>query len=227
MKKIIYAAVLLLAFTFSACTIHIPYEWGSEYRDYRIILIVEPDNAEVVLDGKFIGEAYEFSQPDSAMRLHSRDHELVIKKEGFKEEVIDLYQYSTQNITIRLKLLEDKRYYSPKVNRGERDVKREQPVFKPKTETVKEIPLEEKVEPKPETGISTVVTVKMEISPNEAAIYLDGRFWGIVPDGGVIDNLRLKTGKYKLEVIKPGYKSYIKDLDVKNQDIQLVIKLEK
>lgn len=227
MKKIVYAAVLLLAFTFSACTIHIPYEWGSEYRDYRIILLVEPDDAEVLLDGKFIGEAYEFSNSSSAMRLHSRDHELVIRKKGYKEEVIDLYEYSTQNITIRLKLLEDKRYYSPKVERGERDKKREKPVFKPKTEPVKEFPAEEKAPPKPEPKMSTVVTVKLEIAPREAAIYLDGRFWGIVPEGGIIDNLRLKTGQYTLEVVKPGYKSYIKKLDVKDQDINLTIKLEK
>ncbi len=111
-KKLIFLWILLLILLSSACTVHVPYGWDMDYHEYRVILRVVPDDADVLLDGKFIGEAYEFSEPDSALRFRSRNHELVIKKKGYVEEVIDLYDYSTRDITIRLKLLRDRKYYS-------------------------------------------------------------------------------------------------------------------
>jgi hypothetical protein len=71
------------------------------------------------------------------------------------------------------------------------------------------------------------VNVTLQIEPKEAAIYLNGKFWGISPESGTIGNLRLEPGKYTLEVVKPGYQSIKKELEVKDQALKLIIKLEK
>ncbi len=224
MKKIIYSGITVMVLLLAACTLHFPYDWGVDYQDYRVILLVEPDNADVLLDGKFIGEAYEFSKEGSALRLHSRNHELVITKKGYVEEVVDVREYSSNNITIRLKLLKDRREYSSPEKKKE--VKTlEKTEYIAKTEPVKEPPKE--LEAEATAKVVKAVNVSLEISPKESSIYLNGRFWGITPESGRIDNLRLKTGKYTLEVVKPGYKNYKKLLDVKDKDIKLILKLQK
>jgi len=229
MKKIIYSGITVLVLLLAACTLHFPYDWGVEYRDYRVILLIEPDDADVLLDGKFIGEAYEFSKEGSALRLHSRNHELIIKKKGYTEEVVDLGEYASNTITVRLKLLKDRRYYSSPEKPGEVEGKREmektgKTEYVPKTEPVKEPPVQ--LEKEEDVKVVDAVNVSLEISPKESSIYLDGRFWGITPESGKIDNLRLKPGRYTLEVVKPGYKDYKKLLDVKDKDIKLILKLQ-
>lgn len=231
MKNLSYAFLLVsLIVTFSACTFHFPYDyWDWDYSEYRVILKVEPDDAHVLLNGKWIGEAYEFSTNSSALRLSSRNNELVIKKDGYVEELIDLYEYNTRRIVIRLKLLKDKDYAGPakpktpakKVTPEEAERK---PAYKAKTVSPKELP--------PEPADLTKESVKaidviLEIQPQEASIYLNGKFWGIAPSGGKIENLRLEPGKYTLEVAKPGYQDYKKEIEVKAEKLKIIIKLEK
>jgi hypothetical protein len=231
MKNVCYAFLLVsLIVTFSACTFHFPYDyWDWGYSEYRVILKVDPDDAQVLLNGKWIGEAYEFSTNDSALRLSSRSNELVIKKEGYVEEAIDLYEYNTRKIVIRLKLLKDKDYTGPpKSKKPAKKVTPEEaerkPGYKAKTEPPKELP----PEPTDLTKESiTPIEVFLEIQPQEASIYLNGKFWGIAPQSGKIENLRLKPGKYTLEVAKPGYKDYKKEIEVKEQKLKILIKLEK
>ena len=231
MKNLGYAFLLVsLIITFSACTFHFPYDyWDWDYSEYRVILKVEPDDARVLLNGKWIGEAYEFSTNNSALRLSSRNNELVIKKEGYVEEAIDLYEYNTRKIIIRLKLLKDKDYTAPpKPTKPARKVTPEEaerkPEYKAKTEAPKELP----PEPTDLTKESVkAIDVILEIQPEEASIYLNGKFWGIAPPGGKIENLRLEPGKYTLAVAKPGYQDYKKEIEVKEQKLKIFIKLEK
>lgn len=226
MKKIIYPLIVLVIVLLAACTVHFPYEWGVDYREYRIILLVEPDDAEVLLDGKLIGEAYEFSKPGSALRLQSTAHELVVKKKGYIEEAVNLRDYSTEDITVRLKLLPERHSYPSSAKKGKVEAEEpEKPEYTPKTEPAMEPPKEPPKAEMDETEKVEAVNVTIEITPTESSIYLNGRFWGITPENGRIDNLRLKPGKYTLEVVKPGFKAYKTVLDVKDKDIKLIIKL--
>ena len=231
MKNLSYAFLLVsLIVALSACTFHFPYDyWEWDYTEYRVILKVEPDDAQVLLNGKWIGEAYEFSTDNSALRLASRNNELVIKKEGYVEEAIDLYEYNTRKIIIHLKLRIDKDYTGPvhpktpakKVTPKEAEIK---PGYEAKTEPGKQIPSGPPEESKP---VGKPVDVILEIQPEEASIYLDGKFWGIAPPGGKIENLRLEPGKYTLEVAKPGYQDYKQEIEVKEQKLKILINLEK
>jgi uncharacterized membrane-anchored protein len=227
MKKLIYLWMLLLILLSSACTVHVPYGWDMDYHEYRVILRVVPDDADVLLDGKFIGEAYEFSEPASALRLHSRNHELVIKKRGYVEEAIDLYDYSTRDITIRVKLLRDKKYYSSPKKPTKKKEEKPKSEYIPKTEPEKKPPAPPKAEEEATVKKVEPVNVTLEISPKESSIYLNGKFWGISPESGKIENLRLEPGQYTLEVVKPGYKEVKKELNIKDKDVKLIIKLEK
>jgi len=70
--------------------------------------------------------------------------------------------------------------------------------------------------------------VTLEVSPAESSIYLDGKFWGIAPEGGVISNFNLQMGEHRIEVMKPGYKTVLKIIKVAGQkELKVTIKLEK
>jgi uncharacterized membrane-anchored protein len=224
MKKIAFMFILIFIFICSACTFHIPYDYEdwADY-DYRVMLEVEPDDTDVLLDGRFIGLAYEFSTPQSALRLSSRNHDLVLKRRGYVERKINLYKYRSRLIKINVKMAKQKPY-EPKVKRKdveEKKVTKTKPEYKPKTEVEKPVP--DKDEP---TAVKSI-KVDMEILPPESSIYLNGKFWGISPKDGLIKNLRLKPGKYTIDVMKPGYKSVTKTVNVKDEEISVTIKLEK
>lgn len=234
MKKIVYAWLVVLILIMAGCTLHFPYDdWDVDYSDYRVVLLVNPDDADVLLDGKFIGAAYEFAKAGSALRLHSRNHELVVKKEGYTEEAINLSAYSTPDITVRVRLLKERSSYQYPVSKSTG----EEPTPKPSASEYKPVPKVEPAQEPPtndeeemeETNTKGLepVNVTLEIKPKEAAIYLNGKFWGITPEGVPIKNLRLLPGKYTLEVVKPGYQSIKKELDVKDKPLKLIFNLEK
>jgi hypothetical protein len=221
MKKLIYILVLITVVVFSSCTFHIPYESYESYRSVRVKLHVEPDDAQVLVNGRFVGAAYEFVSSDTALRLRSRNSEIIIKKEGYIEEVVDLHDYSTRDITVTLTLRKDNSYV--------RETRMEKKVapLKPTPEIAAERDLAGEPD---EVDIENfkLINIILDIVPAEASIYLDGKFWGIAPANGKIENLKLKTGKYTLEIVKPGYKAYKKTLDLAGQkEIKLSIKLQK
>ncbi|MCK5058368.1 MAG: PEGA domain-containing protein [Candidatus Aminicenantes bacterium] len=222
MKKTFYLLILLLVFVFSACTLHIPYDSYENYSSVRVVLHIEPDDAEVLLNGRLIGEAFEFSTPDSALRLSSRKNDLIIKKGGYIEELINLYDYSSRNITVRLALRKDKGFVR------EIPKEKERVSLQPIPKTVKEIEPPEKPGAEEKIGKFKLIKIILEIEPEESSIYLNGKFWGISPKRGKIENLRLKPGKYTLQIVKPGYKEYRKEMVLTDQkEIRLSIKLIK
>jgi hypothetical protein len=230
MKRVVFLMPILLVglmLIFPSCTLQFP-DWDLEYPEYRVLLKVEPDDAQVLLNGKWIGDAYEFSSWTSALRLSSRNNELIFKKEGYVEEAIDLYKYDTRKIVIQLKLLKDKDYAGPvKTKPRDETVKTaeagKKPEYQAKTLPPKELP----PEPPEEKMFVKPVEVTLEVHPAEASIYLNGKFWGISPKLGKIENLRLEPGRYTLEVVKPGYRDYKKEIEVKEQKLSFIITLAK
>ncbi len=207
-----------------ACLMHWDELFETEYRLYRIIFRVQPDDAHILLNGRFIGEAFEFSTTHSALKLTSKNHEIVIKKKSYKEVMIDLHQYSSRNIVIQLQMKADNALI-PETRKKKPVPKVEKPEYMAKTEPVKDPVTESKSQVESNLFASNIT---LEIQPAEAAIYLNGKFWGIVPETGKIENLRLKSGTYTLEVIKPGYQSSKRTIEIKSQKlIKITIKLEK
>ncbi len=217
MKRSTVVLIFLVILSFSACIMRFPeiYKDDYEFGNYRIILNVTPDDSHVLLNGRFIGEAYEFSTPESAIKLRSANNSIVIKKRGFIEEEIDLRDYHKRKIEIAL-ALKPVRLSSPAPPEvKQRDYK-----------VVKEKKVPKKIEDSPK--VSDFTSIELKIFPPESSIYLDGKFWGVSPDKGSIGNFTLEKGKHKIEIVKPGYKTEKRIVNVKTKKkIKLTIKLLK
>jgi len=101
--KISIPAILLML-TLPGCTLFVGAaavsiaegNWPVVY----VILNVEPDDAIVLVNGEFIGEAHDFSKRRTSFRVTGRSSRITIKKEGYKEEVIDPFEYVTPRIMV-------------------------------------------------------------------------------------------------------------------------------
>lgn len=215
MKKNILMAGILSIFLFSACAIHFPFLY-EDYEPCRIVFHIDPDDAQILLNGRFVGEAYEFATPSSALMLRSRRNEIVIRRDGFMELEINLYDYPNQNITIEKSLRRERAggpATAPEVPAESKPIPRKETVREPEEEL-------------PQTSLEEPAVLSLTISPDDSSIYINGKFWGIVPIGGKIENLRLKPEKYTIQIVKPGFKYYEKNLSLTNgQKLNLEINL--
>ena len=77
MKSIRLALVIaLLAGAGAACAFHIPWETMDDYDGVRVVMRVTPDDADVLLNGRFIGAAYEYADSRAALRLAHKGYVL-------------------------------------------------------------------------------------------------------------------------------------------------------
>ena len=105
MKNLRYVSVLVsMICVFAACSINVPWEVLDDYDGVRVVMHVTPDDADVLLNGRFIGAAYEYAASGLALRLASRENELVFRKKGYREKVVNLRSYSSSRITLRFEL---------------------------------------------------------------------------------------------------------------------------
>jgi len=225
MKNIsLLSAVLFFSIAFAACTINVPYDMMDDYDGVHIVMHVAPDDADVLLNGRFIGAAYEFASAGSALRLASRQNELVFKKKGFREEVIDLRSYSSRNITLKVNLESENTPDATEPAVAKVSAPEDQQAYDAKSELTLPQPAE-----KPTVAEERSLTqVTMTVTPEETAIYIDGNFWGLAPAEGKTATLRLKPGKYVFTGFKPGFRIYSKEITVpKQENFALAIALQK
>jgi hypothetical protein len=226
MKKVTLISLIFSLVLLSGCAFYIPYDFEDNLDSYRIVFLVEPDSAEILLNGRFIGEAYEFATPDSALILYSRDSRIVVRKKGYQETPVDLMEYDTRNITVRLRLRKTDSSAPPPPKAVESKIppSSKRPEYAAKKEKVKTEP-----EVKPADAVAVkYTTLIINIKPADSSIYLNGKFFGVTPTDGQIKNMRLKSGKYLLEVVKPGFKTFRKMLNLTGQkSIKLDIILKK
>jgi hypothetical protein len=225
MKKIsLLLTVLFFICLGVACTFNVPYDVMDDYDGVYVIMKIMPDDADVLLNGKFIGAAYEFSSSRSALRLASRQNELVFKKKGYVEEPVDLRSYSSRNITLRINL-EPQTGKTPAKPAAIDTDQEDDEAYAAETETPPPPPPVEKPAAPEERFLTSVL---LTVTPAETAIYIDGKFWGLAPEIGKIENLRLKPGKYIFEAFKPGFSTYKKEVTVPKQEkFPLTITLQK
>ncbi len=219
MKKLRLLPVFAIVVgSFAACSIHIPWDVMDDYDGVRVVMRVVPDDADVLLNGRFIGAAYEYASAGLALRLASRENELEFRKKGFGRKVVDLRGYPTRNITIKLNLeAEGPREESAVEAPGD-------PAYEAKSEPLPPQPAET-----PASADARFLTqVAVTVTPEETAVYIDNRFWGLSTVERKTFFLRLPPGKYTFAAFKPGYAAYGKEIVVPKQEkFELEITLQK
>ncbi len=225
MKNISFlTAVLFFICAFAACSIHVPWDVMDDYDGVHVVMRVSPDDADVLLNGRLIGAAYEFSSAGSALRLASRQNELVFAKKGFREEVIDLRSYSSRHITLKVNLMKEGTPDAAEPAAAEVSPPGDQQAYEAKSEPQPAQPAEKTIAAEERT----LTQVTLTVVPEETAVYIDGKFWGLAPNEGKTAGLRLPPGKYAFAAFKPGFAVYNREIIIPRQEkFALAIVLQK
>lgn len=217
MKRRALLLVLPAILIMTGCAFHIPGPLFEDDYDFYLTvrLDIDPDDAEVFLDGRLIGEAYEFADSDSPIRLSSHNHTLTFRRSGYYETVVDLDEYRGRRIVLVQKL---RALPASSVSR----------VIPPKTELpAAAAAAEAKAEAEAETETATGrFALILNVQPAEATIYIDNRFWGISPADGQIGRISFTEPEIRIDVLKPGCKPVHKTVKLTEQGEELKIVLE-
>jgi hypothetical protein len=211
MKNLRYVSVLVsMICVFAACSINVPWEVMDDYDGVRVVMHVTPDDADVLLNGRFIGAAYEYAASGLALRLASRENDLVFRKKGYREKVVNLRSYSSSRITLRFELAPEN---APAPGGTAVKDAADASAYEAQSEPLKPQPAE-----LPQPAERFLTQVSLTVTPEETAVYIDGRFWGLAPAAGKALFLRLPPGKYAFAAFKPGYAPHSSEIIVPKQE---------
>ena len=158
-----------------------------------IQLNVQPGDADVYVDGEYKGIAKDFSCTPHCLTLIAGNHSISLRKEGYKTA------YFTTNVLPR--------------HRIEIDVALALLADK-KIESESTYQLE----------LNKTGFLVLQVAPEDASVYIDGNFYGIasqfVESQG---SLVLRSGKHRVELAKPGYLTYTKNVKISDGKVEKII----
>lgn len=148
---------------------------------------VDPEEAEVYLDGKKIGIADDYDGWPSYLKVTPGKHHLVFKLKGYEDLTIDV-----DAVPGRIHQVDYKMF---KVGEAPPPAK------------------ESKESKAPEV---TGGTLRLRLTPADAKVLVDGAPAASTTSGDVVEVKGLAAGKHKIEVQKEGYKSFSFEVTLEN-----------
>jgi hypothetical protein len=174
-----------------------PY-WGYYDPSGAVRLEVGPRDARVLVDGYYAGIVDDFDGTFQRLHLPPGRHEITLKLSGFKTHRILFYAATGNTLKIRYKLIPGMGEDEPEnlaVVPGGPDREGGPPAAQVGRE-----------EPRAGPG-----EVRLSVRPEDAVVYVDGSFHGT---GRQVRWLELPPGRHRIEVVRPGYRTFERELDV-------------
>jgi hypothetical protein len=192
-------------------------------------LIVEPVETKVYVDEYYAGKVDDFDGMFQRLNLRPGAHDITLKLDGYETHKIKLYVPLDHTIKVRHNMA-----------RGPADRVTEQTVGDPadaeryaRRAREREYDRPEPEDRDPQTRIEEGErrgdeswsqgrergTLRLDVSPADASIYVDGMFRGTGQD---LRRLNLPPGRHRLEVVRPGYRTLERDVDVEAGETEQV-----
>jgi hypothetical protein len=202
--------------------------YGGYYR-YRetgsIRTIVDPEKTRIYVDGYYAGTVDDFDGMFQRLYVAPGRHDVTLKLDGYRTHKFKVYVTEDSTVKIRhsmergtgddvvtdltegreeppYRLSQDDegrdRYSRPTEDRGERE-------------------LEAQTVPRPEEGrqlpdLRDAGTLRVEVRPDDASIYVDGQFFGTGRRAG---SIALPPGRHRVEAVRPGFRTVERDVEVR------------
>lgn len=170
---------------------------------------VSPERAEIYVDGQYIGVADDFDGFPSYLWLPKGTYDVAVYLPGFRTiarqysvypgVVIDVEDEMTEGEAVKPEELVSKSTVN-KEERLRRDQERAEAAERREGRQRRELPRAE-ARDEAEPG-----RLSLKISPDDASVYLDGRFLGTAGELSRLHaGLIVDAGNHRLEVVRPGY----------------------
>lgn len=192
-----------------------PYYWGlypqypsPPYGYYRYDITgsarieVVPRNAEVFVDGYFVGIVDDFDGYWQRLHLEAGEHELQFYLEGYRtvRQKVLFRPQGTLKIEFAMEPLAPSEASEPRPTPAERALERHDP-RRPSRSYGREQP-------------SDFGTLSLRVQPDDAIVLVDGDEWDR-PEGESRFYIDLAEGSHRVEVLKEGYRTYTRTIQVR------------
>jgi hypothetical protein len=203
-----------------------PYSYGGyrAYRSYRDVgslrLLVDPSETRVYVDGYYAGIVDDFDGLFQRLHIAPGRHEISFKLEGYRTHTVKVYVPIDDTLKIHHDMVRgsgDETVAELGLERESADLRRS----RDRGDSA-ERELDEPNRRSREGGQGRLGLV---IRPDDASVYVDGEFRG---SGRRVENLTLPAGRHRIEVVRPGYRTFEREVEVRpGQSEVLTIELEK
>ena len=187
-----------------------PYPYVVDPFSSSIKFTVLPKDAEVYVDGSLAGKIDDFDGRFQSLKLPPGNHEIVVYREGYRSAREHLYIESYDSKKLKFDL--------EKLGAGEQQESRPEPPPppaeppRPMRPGMRTPPPAQPGEPTQGQSLPTQVgTLSIRVTPSDAEVYVDGERWAGPATSDRL-NIRLTTGKHRIEVRKEGLTTYTEEV---------------
>jgi hypothetical protein len=213
-----------------------PYEDNGSIR-----VLVDRNDARVYVDGYYAGAVDDFDGLFQRLHVSPGRHEIMVKLEGYKTYRAKVYVPAGSTLKLHYdmvkgegEVIQDLAGDAGRYARNE-DRKRDDR-YEPRPDRDANREGDERYAPPPDgdRGYDRIDvpnaegesgTLRMDVRPEDASVYVDGRFRGTVRQH---DGLELPAGRHHVEVVRPGFKTLERDVEIEpGRTAKLNVELER
>jgi len=187
------------------------------YETGAVRVQVEPEDADVFVDGYFAGRVDDFNGVFQRLYLRPGRHELAFKKSGYRTHRVRLFVAADHTIKIHYEMVRGTGAPSEAV------------IGSPAQEEASEdAGTADDAEPDDDTASVAPADaepgrIELSVEPADASIYIDGAFHS---QGGRRVSVGLAPGPHRIEVVRPGFRSFEQTVKVEEgRTLNLTIEL--
>ena len=204
-----------------------PWGWGGggtvyhriEQESGAVRVLVDPSEARVYVDGYYAGTVDDFDGLFQRLNVSSGRHEIALKLEGYKTHRMKVYVAPDSTLKLHYELEKG-------VGESFEDLSKDAPESDARRDEEQERRWSEN-EARAEKDEITAMGGRLELSirPEDASVYVDGAFRGSAREAST---LRLAPGQHRIEIVRPGYKTLEKVVDIApGQTTDVKVELER
>ncbi len=202
------------------------YGYGAGYGYYphrryysgegSVRLMVDPDKTRVYVDGYYAGVVDDFDGLFQRLHVAPGRHEITLKLDGFRTHRMKVYVPYDDTLKIHYDMVRgDGEDVEDMIGPADRDDDRYD--RRSARDDDDDAPMadhdrDRRPMPPPEHHNGEL---RLSVQPDDASIYVDGAFRGTARQ---LRMLRLEAGPHRVEVVRPGFKTWERDVDVKPGD---------
>jgi hypothetical protein len=167
--------------------------------------VITPRNAQVYVDGQFVGLVDDFDGSFQRLHVETGEHELQVYLEGYRTftHKILFTRGTTLRIEHALQPLAPGEAAEPKPDRTPAKLPPPDPYQRQRP-----------APPYPAGELVEFGTLSLRVNPPDAVILIDGEAWDR-PEGENRFSIDLTEGPHQVEVRKDGYRPYVRTVDVR------------
>jgi hypothetical protein len=171
-------------------------------------VLVEPKQTRVYVDGYYAGIADDFDGIFQRLNLAPGRHDISLRLDGFRTNNVKLYVPYDGTIKLHHQMVRGSgEVDAGVVGRPEDYARFEGRGGRYEDDEDYEDDRDLRADQDGERAL-----VRLDVRPGDASVYVDGAFRGTGRD---LRQLRLVAGRHRIEVVRPGYRTVERDVDVR------------